>query len=101
VVWGKKVVGSAWDIIAATEEHEAGDDQGAGEWAQDFLRWELESGPVATVELQKRAEKAGLSWATVRRAKGALGVNARKLSMEEGWIWELPPKESEDAHAGE
>jgi hypothetical protein len=41
------------------------------------------------VDLQKRAEKAGLSWATVRRAKGALGVKARKLSMEEGWTWEI------------
>jgi hypothetical protein len=101
VVWGKKVVGDARDILAEAEEHEAGDDQGAGEWAQDFLRWELESGPVATVDLQKLAEQAGLSWATVRRAKGALGIKARKLSMQEGWTWELPAKESEDAHAGE
>jgi hypothetical protein len=104
VVWGEKVVGSAWDIIAAAEEYEARDDQRAGEWAQDFLRWELESGPVATVDLQKRAKEAGLSWATVRRAQGALRVKARKLGMDDGWAWELPAEPvhpTEDAHAGE
>ena len=55
----------------------------------------LESGPLATIDLQKRATQAGLSWATVRRANDALGVKARKSGMEGGWTWELSAKEPE------
>jgi hypothetical protein len=101
VIWGKKVVGSAWDILAEAEENEAGDDQGALEWAQEFLRRELESGPVATTDLQECAAQAGLSWATVRRAKVALDVRARKVGMEGGWTWELPARGLEGVRAGE
>jgi putative DNA primase/helicase len=104
IVWGAKVIGSALDIIAEAEQNEAGDDRSAGADAVEFLRGELESGPVATVDLQKRAEHAGLSWATVRRAKGALGVKARKAGMEAGWTWEMPAHpvhSTEDALAGD
>jgi hypothetical protein len=56
---------------------------------------------LLTKDLKKRVAQAGLSWATLRRAKGALGAKARKSGMEGGWTWELPAKELEDARAGE
>ena len=43
MVWGNKVVGSAWEILAEAEENETRDDKGALEWAQEFLRRELDT----------------------------------------------------------
>jgi hypothetical protein len=43
---------------------------------------------------------AGLSWATVRRAKAAESVAAVKGGMAGGWSWVLPKvlTETQDAH---
>jgi hypothetical protein len=72
----------------------AGEDQrSAIEAAVEFLREVLAGGPVPQKELKVDAEGAGLSWATVRRAKDRLGVIVRRES--EGafgagrWLWSL------------
>jgi hypothetical protein len=70
------------------------DDAPARSEAEDFLRNLLADGPRATRELQSEAKAAGLSWATIRRAKDQLGAVAAKTGIDGGWTWTLP----EDAH---
>ena len=51
--------------------------------------------------LDEAATKAGHTWATVRRAKAALGITSEKQGMQGPWVWQLPAKmltDSEDAH---
>jgi putative DNA primase/helicase len=62
--------------------------------AEDFLREILADGAVPTRRILSEAKAAGLSWATVRRAKETLGVRAAKTALDGGWAWSLP----EDAH---
>ena len=92
----------------------AGEDQrSATEAAEEFLHEALAGGPVSQKELKHDAEGAGLSWATVRRAKDRLGVKAQRQS-EEGatrghgqWYWSLhvqgahPKDEHLDEHLEE
>ena len=74
----------------------AGEDQrSAIEAAEEFLREVLVGGPVPQKELKADAEGAGLSWATVRRAKDRLGVIVRRETEGEfasgagRWLWSL------------
>jgi hypothetical protein len=41
-------------------------------------------------DIQKHAEQSGFSWATLRRAKGTLGISAQKSSFRGVWEWNLP-----------
>jgi hypothetical protein len=60
--------------------------------AVDWLRETLSDGPVRASSIFEQANAAGISNATLKRAKNALGVKATKLGMSEGWAWSLPPK---------
>ena len=68
--------------------------------AESFLQELLEAGPVPAKQVKTEADAAGLSWATVRRAKDRLGIKPHKAGMEAGWHWSLPKvlKPGEDAH---
>jgi hypothetical protein len=61
--------------------------------AMNFLRDALGAGPINSKGVRKRAEGAGLAWATVRRAKERLGVQSvRRSENGDGageWIWSL------------
>jgi len=63
--------------------------------AIDFLKKELADGAVSQKQIKADADQAGCSWATVRRAKDALGVKPEKLSFDGGWNWRLPDKDDE------
>ncbi|MFM8583800.1 MAG: AAA family ATPase [Planctomycetaceae bacterium] len=60
--------------------------------ACDFLRALLAAGPVASAVVRQHADRAGLSWRTLQRAKGPLGI-ASSMTQEGGdhrWNWWLP-----------
>ena len=65
--------------------------------AIDFLRSLLADKECSVDVVKVEAKEAGLSWATVRRAKDAIGVRSRKSAMAGGWVWYLP----EGAHFAE
>jgi ribosomal protein L32 len=71
--------------------------------AEDFLREALSGGPRPSKELQRQAREAGISKATLDRAKQVLGVKAQKEGRpgekEQRWIWMLA-EYAEDYHEG-
>jgi AAA domain len=102
---GEGIVASsvAWESEAVTmtadQALQATDAQGtgkgsAGAEAEELLRNALATGPVAMKDIQAEAKEAGLSWATVRRAKERLGIVAERESHgRDGsgrWTWAMP-----------
>ncbi len=49
----------------------------------------LAAGRCPPTNVKSEAMAAGLSWATVRRAKDQLGVTAAKTALDGGWVWTL------------
>jgi hypothetical protein len=84
---------TANQALAADADH--GGHPAAGAEAQEFLQELLSSGPVPQKDVKAAAEGAGIAWATVRRAKNTLGVEAiRETDHEFGkgagrWLWSL------------
>src|SRR5215217_2724687 len=74
------------------------EDRSAMAEAIDFLREILAGGPVATKKVEKEAEDAGHSWATVKRAKDALKVKSEKDGT--AWMWRLPEDPDDDSGDG-
>lgn len=68
-----------------------GHDKGALEEAQEFLCAELRDGPKSSQEVVAAARDAGISSASLRRARQALGVVASKKGPEGAWTMCLPP----------
>jgi hypothetical protein len=100
---GKAIVASRlkWDaapVSISADEAMAAANGGAGgakkvDSAEAFLREELAEGPVAWQRLKSDADGAGLSWASVRRAKEKLGVVSSRIGGIAGdgeWEWSLP-----------
>jgi hypothetical protein len=65
--------------------------------AESWLEELLSSGPTPQQRVEAEAKSENFSWATIRRAKHALGVRSRKASIGGGWLWELPESEDEQA----
>jgi putative DNA primase/helicase len=65
------------------------------EVAVEFLKGVPADGAPAK-DIQRQAQEAGLSWATVRRAKAKLGLKAEREGGFGGagrWIWRLPTRD--------
>jgi hypothetical protein len=74
-------------LLAA--ERAGGDREGAEKWIEAYLS----RGARPSKEIKARAAECGISLATLRRAKEALGVRARLLYDDMGyahWSWTLP-----------
>jgi RecA-family ATPase len=92
VVWdGNPVTMSANEALRATD---GGGDRTAAAEAEEFLRETLSSGPKPATDIKADSNEAGLSWATIRRAKDRLSVIAERESQgRDGrgrWLWTLP-----------
>jgi DNA repair protein RadA/Sms len=65
--------------------------------AADFLRIALSSGGRDSKAIKDEAKEAGISEATLRRAKARLKIQARKIGLPgshyQKWVWELPDSE--------
>lgn len=97
--WGDPIDGTARDLLASADER-ADSDGGTLEDAKRFLAGLLEDGPQPTKAIRADADGAGYSWATIRRAQKALGIEAIKEGMRSGWVWSMPRRcstNSEDA----
>ncbi len=59
--------------------------------AGEYLMARLRQGPVPETQLVSEACALGISRATLRRAKEALGILSRRVGGRDGyWAWELP-----------
>lgn len=90
VQWGAQLNGSARELLSAAETSYDANDGGSLSEARQFLRDLLSAGPVAAKMVRAEADGAGQSWASIRRAKTALGVEVRKSGMEGPWVWAMP-----------
>ncbi|MDH4229222.1 MAG: AAA family ATPase [Nitrospirota bacterium] len=94
VLWGEALAGTARDLLAEAEAPNDTGASGALKAAKAFLEDLLASGPMSPKEVRSEASGAGLSWATIRRAKEELGIRAEKCGMRAGWIWRIPGQEA-------
>lgn len=71
--------------------------------AKRFLADLLADGPLPTKAIRADADCAGHSWATIRRAKEALGIEPAKEGGHFGgtrqqWLWRLPAEHAQREH---
>ncbi|MGX2042250.1 AAA family ATPase [Methylocaldum sp. MU1018] len=97
VLWGDAVEGAARELLATADA--TGDDGGGGTLAdaKRFLADLLADGPLPGKTIKADADGAGYSWATIRRAQKALGIEAVKEGMKGGWVWRMPGQEAAKA----
>lgn len=91
ITWGAAVEGTARELLAEPEM-ENRREAPAREEAEEWLRELIEAGPVRTEEIKVEAKAAGMTWATIRRAKENIGAKAVRQGYGEdgGWFWKLP-----------
>lgn len=94
VLWVEAVKGTARDLLAKAEATGADGEGCALADAQRFLADLLADGPLPTKTIKTDAQGAGHAWATIRRAKNALGVKATKGGMQDGWYWHMPEQQA-------
>jgi putative DNA primase/helicase len=101
IVWLPETVTTTADEALAPQ-NETG--KSTLEEAKEFLCDLLNDGSVSQNQINIETDSAGFSQATIRRAKKELGIISRKVGMDDGWIWSLPPKmlknaeDAQDAH---
>jgi putative DNA primase/helicase len=106
VVWGAPLAGTTQCIIEeAREDPMVAPFSESSAWvreqAMDFLESLLAEGPVPVSRLRQDVNGAGHSWATVRRAKRALGIRADKCSISGTWSWSLGPRRGANSPAAD
>ena len=86
------------DLLMQTRKTTVEKQNALGE-AKSFLLLELAEGPRPQKALERDAVRAGISVATLRRAKSALGVRSRPDPYSKAWYWRLPKQSiHEDDH---
>jgi RecA-family ATPase len=87
VEWEASHVTEYADELLQPVASESSEDKIGREYAAEFLRGELENGPVAAAEILKRAKENGFSQRTIERAKADAKVKAQKVGA--AWVWRL------------
>lgn len=67
----------------------ADDDQSALAEACEYLRMALAGGAVTSNALKLGADKNGIAWRTIMRARKVLGVHAQRVYLREKSCWQL------------
>jgi hypothetical protein len=91
VVWDREPVTiSADEALAPVVESES--QRASRGDAAEFLANMLKDLPAKVDDIKREAKDAGISWATVRRAKELIGAKSKKSGFDKGsWVWFLPP----------
>jgi DNA polymerase len=85
--------------VTATEAMQAAADSkapAARDTAKTFLKDVLSAGPVGSDEVEEAAEANGIPRRTLFRAKGELGIRAKKDGPYGTWRWHLPEEEEKE-----
>jgi RecA-family ATPase len=88
--WGDQVDSDAEELLAAGRTEGRKKENVQLETAKQFLREVLSNGPAASNDVRTRADKAGVAWRTVWRAKEKLSIKATKERGTGEWLWRLP-----------
>jgi hypothetical protein len=89
------VEGTARELLAVAEDMDENGEGGVLGDAKRFLTDLLVDGPMSRKAIQADADGAGYAWATIRRAKDLLDIEAVKEGGRFGekkqqWVWRLP-----------
>lgn len=96
ITWGKRLDGSARDLLTQAEMIGSENRKLLLEEAQQFLQAQLSNGPVARKVINDAVKESGFSDSTMRRAKKALGIESKKIGNK--WVWQLKAiNQAEDA----
>jgi RecA-family ATPase len=98
VAWEDSYVQASVDQALHAADEGRGGKRSVDE-GMDFLSELLTAGPSLVTKIKDEAADAGLSWATIRRAKEMLGVKSEKSGMTGGWHWKLPKVLNSVEHA--
>jgi putative DNA primase/helicase len=94
IVWSDTIEGSALDLLDVVETADQVEKHQRSTpvlcVATDFLRELLADKSMMQKEIRINAEGAGVSWASVLRAKRELRAKATKAGMAGGWWWSPP-----------
>jgi hypothetical protein len=101
VEWAGPVDIEADDLLAEQPKERASELNRAIEFLQSLLK----GGPKPAEEAKNEARHVGISERTLKRAKSAIGIIARREGYGAGgnWVWRLPvegqsPKEGQPTH---
>ena len=101
VQWGAAISGSALALLNQAENTDGNNDEKTViDDAVEFLQNALANGEVPSKEVEADAKAAGISIATLRRARKQLKVKSVKSAMQGCWMLELRrcSPSTEDAH---
>ncbi len=103
VQWGEAVEGAARELLATADATGGDGEGGTLADAKRFLADLLANGPLPTKTIKADADGAGYSWATIRRAQKALGIEPAKEGGHFGtarqqWLWKLPAEHAQREH---
>lgn len=91
-IWDEPLEGSARELLAEPEHYGNGGENAKSvvEEAKDFLMKVLQDNEMAQKDIEVEAKGAGLSNASLRRAKTALNIITSKSKLDKRWYWKLP-----------